>query len=498
MVLKIMSRHWILSFLVGLALSTVLLVHAQNQTGFISLDCGTPKDFAYTERTTGINYISDANFIDTGVGYNISSEYNSDNLEQPFLNVRSFPEGSRSCYTLNPDRVNTVKVLIRASFMYGNYDGQNKLPRFGLLLEADEWDSVQFENASTIVYKEIIHVPKKNYIDVCLVNTGFGTPFISALELRPLRNGSYPTNTGISLLLFSRLDIGSMVNDKENFRLKDDVYDRIWSPYTKSNWVTISSPFNVSLNVYLPPSTVMQTAALPENGSNSLVIDWEPSDPTSEYYAYLYFAELDQSQADNETREEKVFFNGGSWDLSNNSLNGLVPGFLSQLPFLTVLVDGNPDLCLSTSCPKKKTIVVPVLASFLAVSVLIAAASLSILWILKARIQGITWNKNNRSLELKNRRFSYSDVMLSLSSIQGHKQFQTEVELLLRVHHKNLTSLVGYCDDGTNVGLIYEFMSNGNLESHLLDEGSSTADILSWGGRLRIATETAQGPEIFV
>ncbi|KAI9159782.1 hypothetical protein LWI28_001871 [Acer negundo] len=85
--------------------------------------------------------------------------------------------------------------------------------------------------------------------------------------------------------------------------------------------------------------------------------------------------------------------------------------------------------------------------------------------------------------------------MLSLSSIQGDKQFQTEVELLLRVHHKNLTTLVGYCDDGTNMGLIYEFMPNGNLESHLLDEGSSTADILSWGGRLRIATETAQGLE---
>ncbi|KAK4839608.1 hypothetical protein QYF36_023250 [Acer negundo] len=213
-----MLRQWIFVFL-SLALSTVLLVHAQNQKGFISIDCGTPKDFAYTEKTTGINYISDANFTDTGVGYNISSEYNSDNLEQPFLSVRSFPEGSRSCYTLNPDRVNTVKFLIRASFMYGNYDGQNKLPRFGLLLEADEWDSVQFEDASTIVFKEIIHIPKKNYIDICLVNTGFGTPFISALELRPLKNGSYPTNNpGISLLLFSRLDVGSMVNDKENFR----------------------------------------------------------------------------------------------------------------------------------------------------------------------------------------------------------------------------------------------------------------------------------------
>ncbi|KAK4839323.1 hypothetical protein QYF36_020998 [Acer negundo] len=83
--------------------------------------------------------------------------------------------------------------------------------------------------------------------------------------------------------------------------------------------------------------------------------------------------------------------------------------------------------------------------------------------------------------------------MLSLASMHGDKQFQTEVELLFRVHHKNLTTLVGYCDDGTNMGLIYEFMANGNLESHLL--GNSTSDILSWGGRLRIATETAQGLE---
>ncbi|KAH7565382.1 hypothetical protein JRO89_XS09G0199300 [Xanthoceras sorbifolium] len=189
-------------------------------------------------------------------------------------------------------------------------------------------------------------------------------------------------------------------------------------------------------------------------------------------------------------------------------------------------MEGNPDICLSKSCTKKKNVVVPVLASFLTVSVLIAA--LSILWILKTRNQGIPWNKNNGSLELKNRRFSYSDVvrvtdnferiigeggfgtvyhgnlddtqvavkMLSPSSIQGYKQFQAEVELLMRVYHKNLTTLVGYCDDGTNMGLIYEFMANGNLESHLLDDQeNSNVDILSWEGRLQIATEAAQGLE---
>ena len=37
----------------------------------------------------------------------------------------------------------------------------------------------------------------------------------------------------------------------------------------------------------------------------------------------------------------------------------------------------------------------------------------------------------------------------------------------MRVHHRNLTAFVGYCDDGTNLGLIYEYMVNGDLASQL-------------------------------
>ena len=91
--------------------------------------------------------------------------------------------------------------------MYGNYDGKGKVPSFDLLLEADVWDSVQLEGASTIVTKEIIHMPQKNYIYVCLINTGGGTPFISVLELRPLSNFTYQPQSG-SLLLTSRWDVG--------------------------------------------------------------------------------------------------------------------------------------------------------------------------------------------------------------------------------------------------------------------------------------------------
>ena len=45
--------------------------------------------------------------------------------------------------------------------------------------------------------------------------------------------------------------------------------------------------------------------------------------------------------------------------------------------------------------------------------------------------------------------------------------FHFQVKLLVKVHHKNLTSLIGYCNEGTNKALIYEYMANGNLQEHL-------------------------------
>lgn len=95
--------------------------------------------------------------------------------------------------------------------MYGNYDGLNKLPKFDLHLGPSFWDSITLADAAASTIKEVIHTPSVDYIHVCLVNTGSGTPFISALELRPLKNKTYITN-GESLALEYRLDVGSKTN----------------------------------------------------------------------------------------------------------------------------------------------------------------------------------------------------------------------------------------------------------------------------------------------
>ncbi|GER26281.1 protein kinase-like protein [Striga asiatica] len=75
-------------------------------------------------------------------------------------------------------------------------------------------------------------------------------------------------------------------------------------------------------------------------------------------------------------------------------------------------------------------------------------------------------------------------------SLQGDKEFLTEIELLSRLHHRNLVSLVGYCDDEGEQMLVYHFMSNGTLRDHL--SGKSRMP-LNFSMRVKIALGSARG-----
>ncbi|PAN27850.1 hypothetical protein PAHAL_5G112700 [Panicum hallii] len=75
-------------------------------------------------------------------------------------------------------------------------------------------------------------------------------------------------------------------------------------------------------------------------------------------------------------------------------------------------------------------------------------------------------------------------------SLQGSKEFCTEIELLSRLHHRNLVSLVGYCDEEDEQMLVYEFMPNGTLRDHL---SAKTERHLSFGQRVHIALGAAKG-----
>ena len=60
---------------------------------------------------------------------------------------------------------------------------------------------------------------------------------------------------------------------------------------------------------------------------------------------------------------------------------------------------------------------------------------------------------------------------LDRNSLQG-KEFLVEVLMLSLLHHPNLVNLVGYCADGDQRLLVYEFMTNGSLKDHLLGKDS--------------------------
>ncbi|KAI8023190.1 Proline-rich receptor-like protein kinase PERK1 [Camellia lanceoleosa] len=79
---------------------------------------------------------------------------------------------------------------------------------------------------------------------------------------------------------------------------------------------------------------------------------------------------------------------------------------------------------------------------------------------------------------------------LKAGSGQGEREFQAEVEIISRVHHKHLVSLVGYCITGSQRMLVYEFVPNNTMEFHLHGKGRPTMD---WSTRLRIALGSAKG-----
>lgn len=56
---------------------------------------------------------------------------------------------------------------------------------------------------------------------------------------------------------------------------------------------------------------------------------------------------------------------------------------------------------------------------------------------------------------------------LDRNGLQGNREFLVEVLMLSLLHHPNLMNLIGYCADGDQRLLVYEFMSLGSLEAHL-------------------------------
>ncbi|KAH9571063.1 hypothetical protein CY35_02G073600 [Sphagnum magellanicum] len=85
---------------------------------------------------------------------------------------------------------------------------------------------------------------------------------------------------------------------------------------------------------------------------------------------------------------------------------------------------------------------------------------------------------------------------LDVKSTQGPSEFFNEVDVLSRVSHRNLVSLIGYCHEDNRQMLIYEYMHKGSLRDHLYGDLSTlTIEQLDWKTRMNIALNAAQGLE---
>ncbi|KAG8365409.1 hypothetical protein BUALT_Bualt18G0101900 [Buddleja alternifolia] len=83
---------------------------------------------------------------------------------------------------------------------------------------------------------------------------------------------------------------------------------------------------------------------------------------------------------------------------------------------------------------------------------------------------------------------------LDRNGVQGNREFLAEVLTLSLVHHTNLVNLIGYCADGRQRILVYDYMQNGSLEDQLLDLPLNKKP-LDWYTRMQIAKGAAQGLE---
>ncbi|KAL9239262.1 hypothetical protein vseg_013602 [Gypsophila vaccaria] len=80
---------------------------------------------------------------------------------------------------------------------------------------------------------------------------------------------------------------------------------------------------------------------------------------------------------------------------------------------------------------------------------------------------------------------------LSAASLQGVEEFMNEVVVISRLQHKNLVSLIGFCVEGEEKLLVYEFMPNKSLSEFLFD--SSKRELLDWHTRFNIIEGICRG-----
>ncbi|GJN16581.1 hypothetical protein PR202_gb03584 [Eleusine coracana subsp. coracana] len=511
---------------------------AAQMPGFVSIDCGGSGN--YTDEL-GLVWTGDAGWFPFGATANISVP--SEEKRTQYSTVRYFPSlspasslsssSSKHCYTLGV-RTRT-RYLVRASFLYGNFDRSNVFPEFDLYLGASRWSTIVIYDEATVVTREAVVLASSPTLSVCLSNATTGQPFISTLELRQLNGSLYYTDyeSNAFLGLSARINFGAPNTDA--VRYPDDPYDRIWESdmVRRANYLVDVSPgtLNVSTDkpVFVssnerPPQKVMQTAVVGSLGELTYRLDLNGFPGNG--WAFSYFAEIQEFVVP-ETRKFKLYIPGlpdvskPTVDIAENAPGKYrlyEPGFFNiSLPFVL-------SFAFRKTNDSSKGPILNAFEIYKYIHIDLGSPDDDVTKILSAQK---LHNSNRQSCEITTETahpFKLSDLEVATNnfanrigsggfgivyygklddgkeiavkvptndSYQGKKQFTNEVSLLSRIHHRNLVSFLGYChQDGRNI-LVYEFMHNGTLKEHLHGRDKH----ISWIKRLEIAEDAAKGIE---
>ncbi|KAL6613706.1 hypothetical protein ACP70R_035976 [Stipagrostis hirtigluma subsp. patula] len=319
--------------------------------GFVSIDCGGSAN--YTDEL-GLEWTGDGGWYPFGATANISV---ASEKRTQYSTVRYFPalaagagSGGKHCYTVGVR--SRSRYLVRASFLYGNFDRSNVFPEFDIYLGASRWSTIVIYDEAKVVTREAVVLAASPTLSVCLSNATTGQPFISTLELRQLNGSLYYTDDEADafLGLAARINFGAPTADP--VRYPDDPYDRIWESdmVRRANYLVdvAAGTLNVSTDrpVFVasnerPPMKVMQTAVVGSLGELTYRLNLNGFPGSG--WAFSYFAEIEESVVP-ATRKFKLFIPGlpdvskPTVDIAENAPGKYrlyEPGFLNiSLPFV--------------------------------------------------------------------------------------------------------------------------------------------------------------------
>ncbi|KAH9780822.1 protein kinase domain-containing protein [Citrus sinensis] len=214
--------------------------------------------------------------------------------------MRVFSTRKKNCYSIKVDE-DGGRVLLRASFYYGNYDGKDSPPVFDLQFDGNFWTTVNtsFSSYDVLSY-ETIYVVKRNFTSTCVAQTKPGQlPFISAIEVRSLGVNMYsqiPSN--LALHLIQRAAFGG----------NQTIIRTTQSKFTLRHWIVTNLIFvrlaanhvdarHQELMLELrtnndPPETVLKNAVVSLSTSEIIVLLTDLSEKPTPIYIAPDFSEV--------------------------------------------------------------------------------------------------------------------------------------------------------------------------------------------------------------